>query len=198
MAVFNGGAMKLADDRAAAARNAREAPWTSDDVERALLEAYRVDRRMPGIGGPKKPGGSHPAVYYSRAEIAELQRMVDAGEATIGPARVTPTRSEIKRMGLTFLWLEKVQWRDADEHHRMALIDWMRTESAGLNHKTLCAERGLMRPTYYYRVGKALALIARRLNARCVDRVTFEARAQKIVALRDSNRLQPLGCYDNG
>src|SRR5271155_4771711 len=110
---FDFRAIARLDDRSAAANAERGSAWTPDDVQAALLDAFKVDKRMPGIGGPKKPGGSHPAIFYSRAEIAELQRMVDAGETTIRAVRVTPSRSEIKRMGLAFGWLEKVQWRAA-------------------------------------------------------------------------------------
>lgn len=73
--------------------------WTPDHVASRLIEAFRVDRRMPRIERPKSPGSAHPAMEFSREEMDEWEAI------EIDPSRFAPRWDEIAAMEEAFAWL---------------------------------------------------------------------------------------------
>jgi hypothetical protein len=139
--------------------------WTAEYCQRRLLDAFRTDAALPRVNGPKQPGGAHPSVFNSPAEIAatenEIARMADVPSTS---RRSRPTQAEIGIMERIFAWLAIV----TDLVLRLALRDWLRTECSGRSHQVYCRERGVLFATFIYRKNEALAIVAAALNGRRV------------------------------
>src|ERR1700677_4098089 len=82
---------------------------TADMVSERVVAAFAFDRRLPRVVKPKAPGGSHPATFRDREEIAEVEearRLVgikDDEAPTIRPSQV-----EIAEMEVAFEWLYRL------------------------------------------------------------------------------------------
>ena len=134
--------------------------WTPDHVARRLIQAFRIDRRMPRIERPKKPGSAHPTVEYSREEM-EIWEAVP-----IDVRRFAPTPIERLEMEVAFAWLHMIA--DAES---LALRAWaIRQAGGGLcgrsgnSIRSIAASQGVSHVTLLKRKDRALLSIASRLN----------------------------------
>ena len=134
--------------------------WTPDHVAGRLVEAFRVDRRMPRIERPKAPGSAHPTMEFSREEMAEWEAI------EIDPSRFAPRRSEIAAMEEAFAWL--LILRESDLDAQFALKIWALTTASGHSLRRFCRETGMVRVTLQKRKDRALKAISSKLNADCV------------------------------
>ncbi len=139
--------------------------WTPDHVARRLIEAFRVDRRMPRIESPKQPGSAHPSIEYSREEM-EIWETVP-----IDPSRFIPTRAEIDVMETAFGWLTRMSVIDFDGV--VALRVWALRTAGGKTRRgsaasvrTLARKLGVADTTLLRRKDRALSSIASTLNAK--------------------------------
>jgi hypothetical protein len=90
---------------------------TAETVSERMVAAFEVDRRLPRIAKPKAPGGSHPAVFRSHDEIAEVEAARKAaGIKDDETVRVHPTRDEIAEMEKTFAWLPPLAAADYEAY----------------------------------------------------------------------------------
>src|ERR1019366_3091518 len=80
--------------------------WTPSRVQRHLLEAFRIDDRLPKVAGPKQPGSAHPVMEYTDEERAEWEAV------PIDPTKFSVTRAEEIAMNATLDWL--IAARDAN------------------------------------------------------------------------------------
>ena len=133
--------------------------WTPRHVARRLIEAFQMDARMPRVKTPKRPGGSHPAIVYTREELAEHEQE---------PQRFPLSLREIAVMETVLDWLLIV--RVADEAAYFSLRAWLLFErnkrAGGKNCRSvvqLCERIGVKRVTFIDRKDKALWLICSRL-----------------------------------
>ena len=131
--------------------------WTPELVQSRLLEAFRIDRRMPRIERPKQLGSAHPTMEYSAEEKAEWEAV------PIDPSRLPPTREDISYMERVFAWLLFLVGAAFDQL-RVALKAWLATETRGGSHATYCRKNSLLLATFLAWKNEAVALIARRLN----------------------------------
>src|SRR5260370_279837 len=145
-------------DRAAASVPDLPSRWTIEHVEHRLIDAFKVNDRLPKVRGPKQPGGGHPQVSHSREDI-EGQEAV-----ALNPKRFPPTAQELTLMERVLEWLAYV----TDLILRLALRDWMRVESKGYSQKAFCLANGKLLKTFVYEKDRALAQIAAALNSRRV------------------------------
>jgi hypothetical protein len=145
-------------DRASTTAPDMPSRWTSEHVELRLLDAFRIDDRLPKLRGPKQPGGAHPQVAHSMDDI-------DGQEAVaLNPKRFPPTAQEQTLMARIFEWLLFV----TDLVLRLALRDWMRVEARGHSQKAFCLAKGMLLKTFIHQKDTALAQIAARLNSKSV------------------------------
>jgi hypothetical protein len=133
------------------------AEWTPDHVARRMVEAFRVDRRLPRIERPKAPGSAHPTMEFSREEIAEWEPI------EIDPSRFAPTRVEIAAMEAAFAWLLIV--RESDPDAQFALKIWALSAASGNSLRRFCRKTGAHRVTLLKRKDRALRVISSELNA---------------------------------
>jgi hypothetical protein len=153
------------DDRMGAKRGRPAAPatstapriWTAELVQARLLEAWRIDFRLPRAGGPRKPCSAHPAFKHDDEDVADWEAI------EINPSRFAPTREEISLMESIFEWLMFLVG-SAFEHLRQALKAWMAIEARGDSHQAHCRKNGLLLATFVGWKDEAVELIARRLN----------------------------------
>jgi hypothetical protein len=145
-------------DRASSAAPDMPSRWTTEHVELRLLDAFRIDDRLPKVRGPKQAGGGHPQVSHSREDI-EGQEAV-----ALNPKRFPPTAHEQALMERVLDWLQFV----ADLVLRLALRDWMRVEIKGDSQKAFCLAKGVLLNTFVHQKDVALAQIAASLNSKFV------------------------------
>jgi hypothetical protein len=152
----------------------------TDMVADWLIEAFKIDRRLPSIERPKKPGSAHPAMEYSREERDEWELI------ELDPKRFAPTREEIASMELAFKWLLSV--RESDPDGCFALKNWAlrkaggKTNRSGANSiKALARKMGVTDTALLKRKDRALSLITSTLckqNGIVQDVVSKEIRPQ--------------------
>jgi hypothetical protein len=145
-------------DRASATAPDMPSCWTSEHVELRLLDAFRIDDRLPKLRGPKQPGDAHPQVAHSTDDIEGQEAIA------LNPKRFPPNAQEQTLMERVFEWLLFV----TDLVLRVALRDWMRVEAKGHSQRAFCLSKGLLLRTFIYQKDAALAQIAARLNSKSV------------------------------
>jgi hypothetical protein len=135
------------------------ATWSPDLVRERLVEAFEVDRRMPGERR-YRIGSSWPAaplheftdiVHWDSGE--QRQRVWQSWE------RAPASPQEVTRMEEAFGWL---QWVPMTE--RRCLEAWAQAVAAHRSVSALLAKRGLKRSTFYRHRDHAAQRIADRLN----------------------------------
>lgn len=129
--------------------------WTPHHVACRLIEAFRVDRRMPKIERPKDPGSAHPTIEYSDEERADWElNHIDADRLPAKP-------DEIARMVEAFEWLQII--RDSDWNAQFALKNWARNESIKRKQRVFCRNKKIAIQTFLDRKDRALQAIAAHL-----------------------------------
>ncbi|HYA07714.1 MAG TPA: DUF6362 family protein [Xanthobacteraceae bacterium] len=141
------------------------ATWTPAHVARRLIEAFRVDRRLPRIERPRAPGSAHPAMEYTREEMAEWEAI------PIDPSRFAPTPDEIERMETAFAWL--LIARESGLKYQFALRAWALRKSSGRGHRGsirgVARKFGLSDVALLKRKDRALDCVAWSLNEKGVS-----------------------------
>lgn len=135
--------------------------WTLDHVARRLIEAFRIDRRMPRIERPKAPGSAHPTMEYSREE-KEIWETVE-----IDPKRFAPTPAEIAAMETAFGWLRQIDFDKADSLRAWSIRQTGTAikRASGNSVRSIASKMGVSHVTLLKRKDRALSSIASRLNA---------------------------------
>jgi hypothetical protein len=135
--------------------------WTGDKVRQRLVEAYEIDRRLPG-DRRKWQTGSWPAMVYSFRDQMHWNNPGDSARdrkwnewenaRDVAPAEVT-------RMEEAFAWLP---WLPAYE--RRYLEAWAKAQALGVPIRRMLKYRGWPITTFYRGRDSAVARIVARLN----------------------------------
>lgn len=91
--------------------------WTPQLVAEKLIEAFRIDARLPRVAKPKAPGSAHPQMEYSDEERECWE------EVKIDPTRFHPSFKEIETMEERFEWLYAVA--ETNVAAALALRNWI-------------------------------------------------------------------------
>jgi hypothetical protein len=81
---------------------------TTEQVSERMVEAFKIDRRLPRVQSPKAPGGAHPPIARSTAlryEVAMARKLAGIEDE---PATIRPTQTEIDAMEKTFALLPDI------------------------------------------------------------------------------------------
>ena len=136
--------------------------WSAELVKARLVEAFDVDRRLPGRAMPRMVQNAWPfPVMHS---FADLVSQDTRGDAWRRMGRVRGAASwEVSRMEEAFGWLQDL----VREPDRGALIAWCRRpHSIALDR--LLQRQGISRATFYRRAGRGLEAMVEALNRRKV------------------------------
>jgi hypothetical protein len=143
---------------------------TAEQVSERVIEAFKIDSRLPRVAKPKAPGGSHPTVYRSEAlrfEVAQARKL--AGIKDDEPVRVHPTPSEIETMEEALAWLPPVATADRKAYD--ALRIWAVRKAAPVATKGAKSLRSIaagldIRPMEITRrKARAIGMIVEQLNS---------------------------------
>lgn len=141
------------------ARTARPpATWSGELVRQRLVEAFAIERRMPG---------QRFAAIASAWPATPLHEFTDMLHWDDARQRVWDSWSksrgvysyEVTRMEEAFDWL---RW--LPEGERRCLAAWALCSARGLNVKRMIEKRRWSRTTFYRQIDKAASYIADRLN----------------------------------
>ncbi|QBR70641.1 hypothetical protein CU048_04410 [Beijerinckiaceae bacterium] len=151
-------------------REALPLRWEAELVGKRLVQAFVTLDRLPGLRGPRAPGGHWPrtvtewADQLAQAELSEAERR--ERQQAANRIKIRPTALEIARMDAAFEWLRELRIEDSG----MALVTtlWALRAARGRSIKKLCAEKQWAPHTFYRKRAKALANLANALNARGV------------------------------
>jgi len=133
--------------------------WTGEMVRDRLVEAFEIDRRMPGTGMRRAASAWPVKPMHSFADMVSW----DAGEASErvmtswerGPA----SPQEITRMEEAFEWLQHLSTNEARE-----LEIWAKCVALGLSLSAAIKHKGWSRTSFYRKRDAAAQFLADRLN----------------------------------
>jgi len=142
--------------------------WTPDHVAQRLVEAFATLDKMPGVKGPRAPGGHWPrhkvewADQLAQAELPESEKRerMDLRNRAL----LRPTGSEISRMEAALEWLREL--RAADSGLALVTSLWAIRAARHRSVRALCREKGWAPATFYKLRTKALDRVAEGLNAK--------------------------------
>jgi hypothetical protein len=139
------------------------ATWSAELVRQRLVEAFAIERRMPGQRFAVI-ASAWPATPVH--EFQEIMHWEDARERVWDSwAKARGVYSyEVSRMEQSFSWLERLP-----EGERRCLAAWALCSARGLNVKRMIEKRRWSRTTFYRQIEKAAAHIADRLNVEGVQ-----------------------------
>lgn len=132
------------------------AVWTPEHVALRLVEAFRIDKRLPRVASPKAPGSAHPQMEYSDEEKAEWETI------PYDPSRSYPTPTELTTMEECFEWLYSVAATDLNAC--LALRAWALDVSLGRGHQVTAKKLKVKKTTLMMRKHKALCMIVSLLS----------------------------------
>lgn len=149
--------------------------WTPERVKKAMLDAFRMLRRVGGRVGPAGDQAYWPEFQNNPNDYADEERQ----------RRKAEQRQEYEtRMNATRMDMVLLGWRDADgvDHaawllgplmatpdYREKLAVWIKAELRGEALADLCYRKGWVRSTFVRHVTRAAAMIADRLNRAGVE-----------------------------
>jgi hypothetical protein len=144
--------------------------WEPDLVAKRLIQAFVTLDRLPRLPGPREPGGHWPrtitewADQLAQAELEESERQ--ARQQISNRVVIRPSAAEIAQMEAAFEWLRALRAIDAG----MAIVTtlWALRTARRRSIKALCTEKQWPPHTFFRKKAKALAAIAKMLNARAV------------------------------
>ena len=139
------------------------AHWTPAWVQCRMVEAYQVERRLPGVA-KFFTGGTWPAVKYEFADMVAQgevasERVLTAWEHQRGDV----TAHELTRMDEAQEWLRV--HLGTHEVERLCLSHWATAVAYHRSLRRLLMVRRWSRTTFYRRVGAGAFIIADRLKA---------------------------------
>jgi hypothetical protein len=134
--------------------------WTADDVRLRLVEAFKIERRMPGERRSKTSTWPASPIHTWQ----EAVHWHDARERVLdGWERAQPFPAEVTMMEEAIEWL---RWLPLEERH--ALEAWAMAKARGLNKRRMM--RGRWTVTTFYRLrDRGTERIAERLNRQGVQ-----------------------------
>jgi hypothetical protein len=137
--------------------------WTGDRVRARLVEAFKVERRMPGARFTAIASAWPATPLYTFAEAVGWgslgsERVLDDWEQAKGTLPY-----EVSMMEETFDWL-----RYLPDGERRCLSIWAVSEARGFNITAIIDRRKWKRTTFYRKRDAGAARIAERLNAQGV------------------------------
>jgi hypothetical protein len=127
------------------------AVWTPQHVALRLIEAFRIDKRLPRVASPKNPGSAHPQMEYSDEEKAEWEHI------PYDPSRAYPTPAELTTMEERFEWLYSVA--ETDLNAAFALRAWSICKVSEQSARKFCRQHGIGQGTFRARKDRALSII---------------------------------------
>lgn len=130
--------------------------WTPEWVGYCIIEAFKVDRKMPRIERPKDPGSAHPQIEYTQEEKDEWEKI----PLVLGR---TATLKEIAKMEIIFGWLGYVL---AVRPNDAMVLRWWGLKRAVrvASDKAIAGKMGMDRVTFWRRRDRALDLICSKLT----------------------------------
>lgn len=134
--------------------------WTPNWVQHRLVEAFRIERRLPG-GKAKPQSGSWPAITYEFADKVfwpdARERVLDAWSSAGGVYS-----TEVQRMEEAHDWLRLILAPYPLE--RACLSQWAAAMAYRRSLRGILARRGWSRTTFYRHVSAGSFVIAQRLH----------------------------------
>jgi hypothetical protein len=130
--------------------------WTGERVRERLVEAFAIERRMPG---------QHFATIASAWPATPVHSFADIVHWEPGAVMETWSTAkgvysyEVTKMEEAFAWLPILP-----EGERRCLTAWAMASSRGLSVRAMIEKRHWSRTTFYRRIEQAAERIADRLN----------------------------------
>jgi hypothetical protein len=137
--------------------------WTPKLVREALIDAYRMLKRIGGRIGPRGDRAFWPEFQNNSDDYAP-----EVTRTSPYHSRMTVTRMEAILIGNASLpaWLDLL--KEAPDLRRV-LKRWIKSELRGEATKELCRDRGWNYTTFMTHRDRAAGIIAQRLNAAGVE-----------------------------
>jgi len=137
--------------------------WTPDWVQRRLVEAFSVERRMPG-GVKRRAAGAWPAISY---EFSDVVGWTDARDRVLdnwANTRESVFSAEISRMEAAHEWLRVILANY--EIERTCLAQWAACIAYRRSLRDMLARKRWARATFYRKVAIGSLVIAIELERR--------------------------------
>jgi hypothetical protein len=143
------------------------AAWNGDWVCSRLVEAYRIEARLPGVAKYFSNGSAWPSINYEFADVVAQgetasSRVLAEWENTRGGVFAY----QLTRMDQAHDWLR--HYLAGHEVERMCLAHWATSMAYHRSLQSLLRKRRWSRTTFYRRVSAGASIIAGKLIA---DRV---------------------------
>jgi hypothetical protein len=132
--------------------------WSADMVKERLVEAFKVERRMPG--DRRTIGSAWPAAVVH--DFADMVHWTDPRERVLDDwsrSRGGVYAWEVSRMEQAHEWL---RWIEGDD--RKWLQAWAFARAYGKSLRAILMRRGIKRTPFYRAIERAALAIADRLN----------------------------------
>jgi len=136
------------------------ATWSAEIVRERLVEAFAVDRRMPGERR-YRIGSAWPATpLHTFSDMVSWPEGEAREQVWRSWERAPASPQEVSRMEQAFGWL---QWAPMTE--RRCLEAWAQATATRRSVSAMINKRGLKRSSFYRHRDSAAQRIAERLNA---------------------------------
>jgi len=141
-----------------------QAAWTGETVRDRLVEAFAIDRRMPGERryGALRP--AWPAAIHEFVDIVHWHEGEQRERVWQSWERTPASPPEVTRMEESFGWLQAVPLVE-----RRCLEAWAQATATHRSVSAMLRKRGLKRSTFYRHRDRAASRIADRLNVQGVQ-----------------------------
>jgi hypothetical protein len=141
--------------------------WTPDWVRLRLVEAFRIERRLPSMAryGVRSSWPSITPEFsdvVARGELAS-ERVLEVWANAKSPVYA----AEIERMEQAFAWLPQCLLRH--EAERLCLVQWAKAKAFGFPVARLLARRRWSKGTFYKHVSTGSFIIAAKLHSERVE-----------------------------
>ncbi|ACB96733.1 hypothetical protein [Beijerinckia indica] len=130
--------------------------WTPEHVGTRIVDAIRIERRLPPVRGPRPPGNHFREVVNEGIDQTDF---ADPPRNRRGPA----TATEIKQMEIALGWMTLL--RDHDPGLAVVTVHWAFAVVSGKTVRDLCKRKGWAFGTFYRKRNAALGFVADHLNA---------------------------------
>lgn len=147
-----------------AAPGAAPAQWSPEWVQRRLVEAYSIERRLPAVRRKKTAGGSWPAISY---EFADVVGWTDARDRVLdgwAQDKSGVFAAELSRMEEAHEWLRVILAQH--EIERMCLAHWAACIAYRRSLRRLLEKKRWARTSFYRRLAIGSLVISMELNER--------------------------------
>ena len=137
--------------------------WNGDWVCVRLVEAYRIEARLPGVARYFSNGSAWPSTIYEFADVVAQgetasARILDEWENNRGGV----TAHQLTRKDEAQDWL--LRYLASHEVERMCLAHWATSMAYHRSLQSLLRKRRWSRSTFYRRVSAGASIIAGKLR----------------------------------